>query len=438
MAKDHPPASTRLRLIEVEPDDAPQRERPSDQLREPVAKPDQLGALFRAAAALFRAKTWAQIPPSEGLFSVTIAPLRIFHTVLLILGDTPSTFGFLLFKDSESFVEFVQNKRDHDAPDIPSDTLVFNFTPEEDLEPSYVALADDAGWELAAPDILPVLSVAHGEDRQLPSAADTTIAELVISALTHLVAEKRLLKKAWEGGDPLQRTFSLHTHLKELEITIAAPFRPETVPHPFADLLGSLEELSDDPEGFDHDEHDELVYELLERFDDAPESDGVEDFDCIQTMMNLAARHFGLTVATITPEVLDTVVFELFPRLFVPESAGAPKILRDLRAFFSFLDHEFDLEQAPACIQRLEDDAADRLEAEMSNPANFGPSKRMFLEGREAGYDMTTPASMEAFEDSLRPPSPSSHPPAQAAAAKKTQKAKKKRKPARKARRKNR
>jgi hypothetical protein len=87
---------------------------------------------------------------------------------------------------------------------------------------------------------------------------------------------------------------------------------------------------------------------------------------------------------------LSEILFDLFPSKVSADAGEAPEIIRELQAFWKFLQREFHLENAAGCLKLLDDKATRRLEKEMSNPANFGIAKSFVMMGKERGFDMAT------------------------------------------------
>ena len=109
----------------------------------------------------------------------------------------------------------------------------------------------------------------------------------------------------------------------------------------------------------------------------------------------------------------------------LPPSA-AQEIIDDTRAFYRFLQANYQLVQADACLDVLGGDAVQRLQTAMSDPSGFGIGKSV----------LTGDGTFNPFDDFPPPPLPS----ASATKPKPPSKInkKKKRASARKARKKNR
>ncbi len=107
-------------------------------------------------------------------------------------------------------------------------------------------------------------------------------------------------------------------------------------------------------------------------------------------MVDFGVDYLGKTPPQISPDDLREILYDLFPRKVSAEADEAPNIIRELQAFWKFAEREFHLENAAACLKILDDKAARRLKAEMSNPANFGVAKSFVMMGQERGFDMST------------------------------------------------
>jgi len=107
-------------------------------------------------------------------------------------------------------------------------------------------------------------------------------------------------------------------------------------------------------------------------------------------MMDYGINYLAVTPPQMTPGDLSEVLFDLIPQKVSAEADEAPNIIHELQAFWKFLQREFQLENAAACLKILDDKAVHRLQKEMSNPANFGMAKSFVMMGKQRGFDMTT------------------------------------------------
>ena len=141
--------------------------------------------------------------------------------------------------------------------------------------------------------------------------------------------------------------------------------------------------------------------QLLHLFEESPEFQALldEGIDPGWTSMFLdfGIDYLGVTPPQMTPASLREILFELIPRKVTADAEEAPGVIRELHAFWEFLQREFHLENASAILKVLNDSAARRLKEEMNNPANFGMAKSLMMMGLERGFDMTSQEGIEQW-----------------------------------------
>lgn len=141
--------------------------------------------------------------------------------------------------------------------------------------------------------------------------------------------------------------------------------------------------------------------ELMERFTASPEGQALLSahgrLGWADTLMDFGIGYLGATPAQLSPEDCQTILFELFPRkVSAPPDCGG-EIIGELRAFWTFLEREFHLANASACLALLDAAAARRLEQAMRNTANFGFAKSFLTMGRARGFDLATPEGLQTW-----------------------------------------
>ena len=412
----------------------------------PGVGPEAISSLFRAAAGLFRAAPWKVVPSSESLLSVTIQAFELRDAVLSVIGQMGQNLGILVFSSIADF----------DAYLAVADAVEFG---EEEPLPPHVALsferaAELAGglrneiaahhWEVAGPEAYPWLAVVDEDlEPRSPTGKVVAILEAIALALSQ-VSEEPVLRSAWSGGEPFSRGVTVRTHAGELEVTLRAPYEPAYAESELPDdLLAALAALAQEGE-LAPDARGPLEDELVRRFSAAPEAATLGGVAWCHYLMSAAADHLGETIATLDGPALEEILFEVIPRKASVDASAAPSIIEELRAFYGFLKRELGLAQADKCLEILGGDAVIELEAALSDSRNFGMAKSLVMAGRQAGYDMSTKAGIEAWMRTMagrplpgspqpRPGRPPHATTAVAARAKKNQ-----RKAARKARKRNR
>jgi hypothetical protein len=155
-----------------------------------------------------------------------------------------------------------------------------------------------------------------------------------------------------------------------------------------------------------HGEHDEAKVKryidgLMQEFANSPEAQPViEEYGPLNwaaMMMQYALDYLGATPPKMSLRDFNEVVFSLFPRKVAVEPESAPEIIAELRAFWTFLQRQYGLKNAAQILASLNAGAADRLRAELANPANYGMAKSFVTMGQQAGFDMTTQEGIAAF-----------------------------------------
>lgn len=414
----------------------------------PEITPEAMASFFKAAAALFCAKPWKQVPDDQSLFSVTIEQLGVHDAAMSVIGQMGQSFGLILFSgldDFEAYLGAAHVSELGEEPEVPPH-FALNFERGAELSPELRKEISEHRWEVAGANAYPWL-VAVDEDllSRPPTDKEVTMAEAIALALTNMLAEKKTLRDAWQRGEPLSRTLTVTTHAGEIDVMLCAPYMRAPVKFdPSHDILADLAALARDDDEIDYDAREALEDELVRRFAASPEAKELDEIHACRFVMDLGANYFGQTIATLGASDLRKVLFELVPRKVSIEASEARSIVEEIRAFYAFLKREFGFKQADSCLKVLGGNAVKKLEAGLSDSSNFGMAKSLVTAGADAGFDMQSTEGLEAWMQSIQgkplPPSipiPGLGPPQPLS--KKAAKAKKdKRKTARKSRKKNR
>jgi len=141
--------------------------------------------------------------------------------------------------------------------------------------------------------------------------------------------------------------------------------------------------------------------QLIQLFEQSPEGQTLQDENIepgwASMMLDFGLDYLGKTPPQMSPGDLREILFDLFPRKVSAEADEAPDIIRELQLFWQFLQREFSLENAAACLKVLDNRATRELKEEMSNPANFGIAKSFVMMGQQRGFDMTSEEDMNAW-----------------------------------------
>lgn len=117
-----------------------------------------------------------------------------------------------------------------------------------------------------------------------------------------------------------------------------------------------------------------------------------------RSLLEYGLNHFGEIIDEMTLRSVQEFVFDYVPRKVSTEAHRAAEIIDELTRFWQYLDRVHRLPAAKGVVEWLQTDGlARRLEAKLSNPANFGMAKSIIMQGTKAGYDMTTQEGMAKF-----------------------------------------
>ncbi len=136
------------------------------------------------------------------------------------------------------------------------------------------------------------------------------------------------------------------------------------------------------------------LVQLMELFVQSAEgqkllSEGIEP-GWASMMTDFGMNYLSVTPPGITPDDLREILFDLFPRKVSTSADEADEIIRELQAFWTFLQREYHLANAAACLKVLDEKAARELKKELSNPVNFGIAKSFVMMGQERGFDLSS------------------------------------------------
>ena len=117
-----------------------------------------------------------------------------------------------------------------------------------------------------------------------------------------------------------------------------------------------------------------------------------------QMLLQFGINHLGESVDEMTLSSVQEFVLDHVPRKVSTEATAAGAILGELARFWEYLNRVYKLPAAQSIVEWLKTDGlVARLKADLSNPANFGMAKSFFMQGKDAGYDMTSQAGLAEF-----------------------------------------
>lgn len=140
---------------------------------------------------------------------------------------------------------------------------------------------------------------------------------------------------------------------------------------------------------------------LLQLFEQSPEgqalwNEGMEP-GWASMLLDFGMNYLSVTPPKMSPDDMREILFELIPRKVSASANEAPEIIRELQAFWTFLQREFHLENAAACLQVLDEKAARELKKKMSDPSTFGIAKSFVMMGMERGFDLSSEESINQW-----------------------------------------
>lgn len=150
----------------------------------------------------------------------------------------------------------------------------------------------------------------------------------------------------------------------------------------------------------DEDKKYDYIDGILQAFHESPECRELPDNGDIRycgMFLDYVFNYIRGSLPNLSASEVREVVFEIFPRKVSMSAESGPRAMAEWRAFFAFLDRQYQLRNAKQISEVFTEDAERRFCKELANPANFSMAKSMVMQGIEAGYDMTTQEGMNAF-----------------------------------------
>ncbi len=134
--------------------------------------------------------------------------------------------------------------------------------------------------------------------------------------------------------------------------------------------------------------------QLVQLFEQSPEgqalwSEGIEP-GWVGMLLDFGTDYLSVAPPQMSPDDVREILFDLIPRKVSASADEAPEIIHELQAFWTFLQREFHLENAAACLNVLNEKAARELKKKMSDPATFGIAKSFVMMGMERGFDLSS------------------------------------------------
>ncbi len=361
---------------------------------------EQMASFHRAAARLYRCAPWRIVPSDDDLLMFDIEALGVRDRVASMVGKLGESLGIIVFKSRSDFEQFLDeadhSQRTRGVADLPNH-LALSFEPSAEVPKRMRQEAEENGWEVAGNNAFPVIFATHGTVPQDPSPDDVAILTALANAVAELAAADPEFGDAWEKGSGLDRAFAVDGAGQRVEVRLRvapAARRSRAVPGVF-----DIRAENRNQDGvIDGTWANEFEQELVARFEKSPEASGVVDAGSwTGSMLDFGVSYLDVSVAEIGANELREILFELFPRKMSCEPDDAAAIVKELRAFWTWVKREFHLETADECLAVLRPGSEQALRRTLADSGKFGMAKSLFLAGKNAGYDTGTQEGLNRF-----------------------------------------
>jgi Plasmid pRiA4b ORF-3-like protein len=152
---------------------------------------------------------------------------------------------------------------------------------------------------------------------------------------------------------------------------------------------------------------DDYLEELLDEFLETAEGKAylaeypeMDEFvgSWIYHLLYLGYSYESVTLPRMTKVQVEAIVTKLFPRkIILGDPEEAEPAIPELVAFWAFLYRVYKLPQASKVVTLLKQ-LQPKFKTIMNDASNFGIGKSFIAQGMAAGFDMTTQAGLEAYQ----------------------------------------
>ncbi len=152
---------------------------------------------------------------------------------------------------------------------------------------------------------------------------------------------------------------------------------------------------------------DSYMDELMTEFVETPECNAylatypeMEEYlgNWIYHLLYYGYANLSVTLPRMQKTDVEAIVTDLFPRKIVLQSAAeANYTIPELSAFWQFLHRVYDHPQATKVLTLLKQ-LQPKFPKLMNDPSKFGMGKSFMMGGITAGFDMTKPEGLEAYQ----------------------------------------
>lgn len=148
---------------------------------------------------------------------------------------------------------------------------------------------------------------------------------------------------------------------------------------------------------------EDYIYDVLEAFANSKTGQAhiklhSEGGSWIGTFIEMAYLYGGYVLSKMTKDSVQEVMEYTLPRkLTLLDPQDTEGAIEELVAFWTFLDEVYRFRRAKAIVKYLRSIEA-KFPQWMFDPNRGGIAKQFMMQGTESGFDMTTPAGIEAFQ----------------------------------------
>lgn len=151
-----------------------------------------------------------------------------------------------------------------------------------------------------------------------------------------------------------------------------------------------------------------FVGDLVAEFVESPEGKAylaeypeMEEFvgSWIDNLLYFGYAYESVTLPRMTKSKVEVILTELFPRkvsLMTPEDANST--IPELLAFWQYLKRQYKHRHADQILKFLQK-LQPKFKGIMNDSSKFGMAKSILMAGVEAGFDMTSPEGLKAFQE---------------------------------------
>jgi hypothetical protein len=361
---------------------------------------EDVGAMFAAAARMYRVAPWKVLPP-DVCIGVSCDILGIVEGAMVVVGQMGQAYGFSLLSSMDKARAFFDACRAHgrggEPPEVPGH-IMFGYDARDEMPDELVHEVARHGWELASRDAYPAPTVLD-DDRVARGLTRHEMLGLtaVIKALADLVEAEPELAEAWEQNDrTLTWNQTVETTTGSVKVELRVP-----VLLPFDGSMADEEDLLDGDGELDEGKLDEYAETLLDELARMP---GVrnEHMHCAEMLIMQTGRLFGVPFLDVTPQELNALLFQHLPAQVTIEPDVAPFVIEAARHMLTLGGEQLGIEAARESLASLAaPEISTRLARALAEESRYSPVKAMLMQGIREGYDLTTEQGVAAWAEGL-------------------------------------